>query len=86
MCRGAIGDNVVNVDCGLVRESLESKWGFPGGSDGKESACSAGDLGLIPGLGRYPREDNGNPLQYPCLENHMGRGAWWAAVHGVAKS
>ena len=45
-----------------------------------------GDLGLIPGLGRYPGEGNGNPLQYSCLENSMDRGAWWATVHGVAKS
>ena len=55
-------------------------------SVGKESACSAGDLGSIPQLGRSPGEGNGNPLQYPCLENLMDRGAWWAAVHGVAKS
>ena len=55
-------------------------------SVGKESACSAGDLGSIPGLGRSPGEGNGNALQYPCLENLMDRGAWWAAVHGVAKS
>ena len=55
-------------------------------TDGKESACSTGDLGSIPGLGRSPGEGNGNPLQYPCLENLMDRGAWWAAVHGVAKS
>ena len=48
---------------------------FPGGSDGKESACSAGDMGLIPGLGRSPGEGNGNPLQYSCLENPMDRGA-----------
>ena len=60
--------------------------GFPSGSDGKESACSAGDPGLIPGLGKSPGEGNGNPLQYPCLENLMDRGALWAAVHGVAKS
>ena len=51
---------------------------FPGGSDGKESACNAGNLGLIPGSGRYPGEGNGNPLQYSCLENSMDRGAWWA--------
>ena len=50
--------------------------GFPGGSDCKESTCSAGDLGLIPGSGRSPGEGNGNPLQYPCLENSMDRGAW----------
>ena len=49
--------------------------GFPVGSDGKESACSVGDLSLIPGLGRSPREGNGYPLQYPCLENPMDRGA-----------
>ena len=60
--------------------------GFPGGSDGKESACNAGDLGLIPWLGRFPREGNGNPLQYPCLENPMDRGACQAAIHGLTKS
>ena len=58
--------------------------GFPGGSDGKESACSAGDLGLIPGWGRSPGEGNGNPLQYSCLGNPMDGGAWQATVHGVA--
>ena len=60
--------------------------GFPGGSEDKVSACNAGDLGLIPGLGRSPGEGNGNPLQYSCLENPMDRGAWRATVHGVAKS
>ena len=60
--------------------------GFPDSSVGKESACSAGDLGSIPGLGRSPLEGNGNPLQYSCLENPMDRGAWQATVHGVAKS
>ena len=59
---------------------------FPGGSDGKESAFSVGDLGLIPGLGRSLGEGNGNPLQYSCLENPMDGGAWRATVHGVAKS
>ena len=59
--------------------------GFPGGSDGKESACSAGDLGLIPGLGRSPGEGNRSPRPYYCLENSMDRGAWQATVHGVAK-
>ena len=58
----------------------------PGGSDSKESACNAGDLGLIPGSGRFPGEGNGNPLQYSCLENPMDRGTWWATVHGVAES
>jgi len=60
--------------------------GFPGGSAGKESACSAGDLDSIPGLGRCPGGGHGNPLQYACLENPTDRGAWWATVHGVAKS
>ena len=61
--------------------------GFPGGSEVKVSACNAGDLGSIPGLGRSPGEGNGNPLQYSCLENPMHGGAWWATlVHGVAKS
>ena len=60
--------------------------GFLDGSDSKESACDAGDLGLIPGLGRSPGEGNGNSLQYSCLENSLNRGAWWAPVHGVAKS
>ena len=50
--------------------------GFSGGSDSKESACNAGDLGLIPGSGRSPGEGNGNPPQYSCLENSVDRGAW----------
>ena len=60
--------------------------GFPGDSDGKESACNAGDLGSIPGSGRSPGEGNGYPLQYSCLENPMDRGPWQATVHGVTKS
>ena len=60
--------------------------GFPRGSAGKESACSAGDLGLISGLERSPGEENGYPLQYSCLENPMDREAWQATVHGVVKS
>ena len=66
---------------GVVKESDAT-----GDSDGKESACNAGDLGSIPGSGRSPGEENGNPLQYSCLENFMDRGAWWATVQGVAKS
>ena len=58
---------------------------FPGGSDGKDSACNAGDPGLIPGLGRFPGEGHGNPFQYSCLENSTDRGAWWATVHGGPK-
>ena len=60
--------------------------GFPCSSVGKESACNAGDPGLIPGLGRSPGEGNGNPLRYSFLENLMDTGAWRAAAHGVAKS
>ena len=66
--------------------NLASSIGFPCSSVGKESAFSAGDLGSIPRLGRSPGEGNGNPLQYPCLENLMDRRAWWDAVHGVTKS
>ena len=53
---------------------------------GKESACNVGDSHLIPGLGRFPGEGNGYPLQYFCLQNSMGRGGWWATVHGVKES
>ena len=60
--------------------------GFPGGSAGKESACKAGNPGLIPGLGRPPAEGNDNSLQYSCLGNPLDRGAWWATLHGLAKS
>ena len=59
---------------------------FPGGSDGKESTCNAGGLGLIPGLGRSPGEGNDYPLWYSCLKNSMDRGAWRATAHGTAKS
>ena len=60
--------------------------GFPGGSHCKESVFNAGEPGSIPGSGRSPREENGNPIQYSCLENPMDRGPWWATVHGVAVS
>ena len=60
--------------------------GFSSSSAGKESACNTGDCGLIPGLGRSPGEENGNPLQYSCLENSMDRGAWWGTVPGIPKS
>ena len=59
---------------------------IPGGSDGKESICSAGDLGSISGLGRSFGEGNDYPLQYSSLKNSMDRGAWWATVHEVRKS
>ena len=67
-------------------EAFSAEQGLPAGSDGKESACDAEDLGLIPGSGRSPGEGNGYPLQYSCLENPMDRGAQWAIVHGVTKS
>ena len=54
--------------------------GFPDGSDGKDSACNAGDLSFIPGLGRYPEEGDGYSLQYSYMENLMDRGAWWTTV------
>ena len=60
--------------------------GFPGSSDGKESAYNAGHPGSIPGSERFLGERNGNPLQYTCLENFMDRGAWWTVVHEVTKS
>ena len=79
------------LDTSLVCLTVLNPWnkGFPHGSVDKESAHSAGhtgDTGLIPGLGRSPGRGNGNPLECSHLENHMNRGAWWAKVHGVAKS
>ena len=71
---------------GIVNSAAVNIRGFPGGSDGKESTCNAGDPGLIPGLGRSPGEGIGYLLQYSCLENSMHRGAWQATVCGVAKS
>ena len=60
-------------------------WDFPGGSVIKNPPANVGNVGSIPGLGKSPGEGNGNPLQYVCLGNHMERGNWWVAVHGVAK-
>ena len=60
--------------------------GFPGGSEGKESACNARDLGSIPGLGSSPAEGYINPLQSSCLGNSMDRGAWQATINGILKS
>ena len=68
---------------------LKTHWGFPGGTLVKNPPASTGDardVGSIPGLGRSSGIGNGNPLQYSCLQNSMDRGAWWATVHGVAKS
>ena len=63
-----------------------SSEGFPGGSDGKESACNAGDPGSMPGLGRFTGEGHGYPLHYSCLENPTGRGSLQAIVYGVTKN
>ena len=76
----------VCVDIHTVPCCLSTALGFPGGSEVKASVCHVGDLGQIPGLGRFPGEGHGNPLQYSCLENPMDRGAWRATVHWVAKS
>ena len=70
---------------GLLRRVLINL-GLLGSLDGKESTCNEGDPSLIPGLRRSPREGNGNPLQYSCLENPSDRGACYSTVHGVAKS
>ena len=70
----------------FFRKFYELYQDFPGGSDSKKYVCSTGNPGLITGSGRSLGEENGNPLQYPCLGNPVDRGAWWAVVHGVAKS
>ena len=72
-------------DTGWRYRSGSYHQGSPGGSNGKESTCSAGHQGSTPGSGRSPGEGSGNPLQYSSLENSMDRGAWWAIVHGIAK-
>ena len=59
---------------------------YPCGVDGKESTCNKGESGPVPGSERSPGEGNGNPLQYSCFDNFMGRGAWWATIHGIAES
>ena len=64
----------------------EHYWSFPSGSDRKESACNAGDRGLIPRLGKIPGEEKGYPLKYPCVENCKDRGDWQTTVHGVTKT
>ena len=69
----------------LIMILLSQRFGFLGCSDGKESVCNAGDLGSIPGSGRSPGGGHSNPLQYSCLENPMDRGAWRAAILGVAE-
>ena len=70
----------------LIYASYQKSLDFSDGSDSKEYACNAGSLGSIPGLGRSPGEENGNPLQYSWLENPKDRGAWQSTVHGVTKT
>ena len=94
-CLAAVGRLLI-VGASLIVQlvknppTMQETWvvllGFPGGSIGKESACNAGDLGSIPGLGRSPGREHGNLLQCFCLENSMDRGARRAIVHGVLKS
>ena len=86
------GSGEIKKGRGILSQSQEESkaglcawWGFPGGSDGKESACNAGDLGSIPDLGRALGEGNGYPLQDSCLKNPMDRGAQQAAAHGAAE-
>ena len=71
--------------CSILNVIID-KQGPPWWLSGKESACNAGVPGSIPGSGRSPGEGNGDPFQFSCLRNPMDRGAWWATVHGVAKS
>ena len=79
--------NLLNFEMPLKmkQKSREIKGSFLGGSDAKESACNAGDLGSLPGWGRSPGEGDGNPLQYSCLENPTDRGALQATVQGGRK-
>ena len=79
--------NAILFSCGAITNyhRLSGLRSFPCGSNSKESGCNTGDLGLIPGLERFPGEGNGNPLQYSCLENPMDRGAWWAASMGLQR-
>ena len=69
-----------------MKDWITQDMGFPAGSVAKDLPANAGDVGSIPESGKSPGEGNGNPLQYPCLESPTDRGAWWATVHGVAKS
>ena len=80
----SVGGGGSGGTCGLIR--LNIVYYKPSSSDGKESACNAGDLGSFPESGRSPREGNGYPFRYSYLENSTDRGACWITVHGVPKS
>ena len=86
LCKITQRKQMVAFGCSTKVLSSLQHHNFPGGSDDKESTCSAGDPGLIPGSGRSPGEGNCYPLQYSCLESSKDRGTWWATVHWVAKS
>ena len=95
MVQGASRSSKLSWNSSLIRLELRLDlnkqivmlWTGPScSSDGKESACNAGEVGLIPRSGRSPGEGNGNPFQYSCLENPTDRGAWWATVYRAAKS
>ena len=81
ICLSSIGFWVASNQIWVLLELQHLLW-----LNGKEPACQAWDEDSIPGSGRSPGEGNGNPLQYSCLGNPTDRGAWWAAIHGVAKS
>ena len=76
----------MNLNVSLQDEDFFGVGIFPGGSDGKESACNAEDLGSITGLGRSPGGGQGNALQYSFLENPHGQGTWQATIHGISKN
>ena len=78
--------HLMPVRMAMTKKTKDRVLAFPGGSDGKESACYAGDLGSIPGLEKSSGEENSYPFQYSCLINPMNRGAWWDTVHGATKS
>ena len=80
-----LGDSFKRIKDHIYLPLIPDYLGFPDSSVGKESACSTGDLGSIPGLGRSPGKENGYQLQYSCLENSVDGGAWWANVHAFVK-
>ena len=77
---------MTSIDSMEIYPHINTNTGFPGGGEVKNLPVNAGDVGSIPGSGRSPGGGNGNLLEYSCLENSMVRGAWWAIVHGAAKS
>ena len=84
-----IPTNSIYISLNKIHEILVNhpiSFGFPGGSDGKSVCLQCGRPRFDPWVGKFPGEGNGNPPQYSCLENPMGKGAWKATVHGVAKS